>query len=686
MANDLLIEIGTEELPPKTLETLIQSFKQSLVSQVEQAGLNFDKATSFATPRRLAVIFENLDKSQADRQEQKLGPNVKAALDKEGKPSKAALGFAASCGASFEQLEHIETDKGTRLGFEQTIKGQSVGELMPGFISQALQQLPIAKRMRWGSSRNEFVRPIKWFTLVFAGDVINAQVLDIAASNKTYGHRFHAPEAIEVTAQNYQQALKDAFVIADLNLRKTLIKQQVEQQAAKLNATAVISEDLLTEVTALVEWPVAITGSFDTEFLQVPAEALISSMVEHQKYFHLLDAKGNLLPNFITVSNIQCDDYSIIINGNERVIRPRLSDAVFFFETDKKIRLENRLPALKNIIFQKELGTVFEKSQRVSALAEFIATAINANSQVAKQAGFLAKADLVTEMVSEFPSLQGLMGMHYALNDGEPHAVATAIYEQYLPKSANDSLPETLEGAALSLADRIDTVIGIFGIGQLPTGNKDPFALRRQALAILKTIVEKQLNLDLQSLFEKAFSLYHVNLAENTVAQALDYTLERFKAYYQAKGVSTEVYLAVAANKPTAPLDFDQRIAAVTNFNQLEQAQALASANKRVANILAKQDAGQSLQLNPALLQEPAEIALSQAITQQKEQAQSFNQSDYQPLLQQLAKLKQPVDDFFENVLVMADDPSLKNNRLALLSELRGLFLQVADISLLAKK
>lgn len=685
MSKHLLIELGTEELPPKALKTLAKSFEQSITSGLSEQSLNFSSAKVFATPRRLAVIVRDLDEKQADREEQKLGPNVKAAFDADGNPTKAATGFAAGLGVDVSELDRIDTDKGERIGLTQSIQGKECAQLVPEIVSNALQKLPIPKRMRWGSSRAEFVRPVKWLSLVFGEQVIEANILNIAAGNVSYGHRFHAPEAFEINADNYEAELEKRFVIADFNKRQQLIIEQVKTVANKVNANAVVQEELLDEVTALVEWPVALMGKFEERFLAVPAQALISSMVEHQKYFHLVDNNDALLPYFITISNIESQNPEKVIAGNERVIRPRLADADFFFETDKKKSLESRLPALEKIVFQKDLGTVFEKSKRVSSLAGFIAKMINANAEQAERAGLLAKADLVSDMVLEFPSLQGLMGMHYASNDGEADSIAKAIYEQYLPKGAEGDLPESLEGAALALADRIDTLIGIFGIEQYPTGNKDPFALRRQALAILNIIVDKKLTLDLRALYQQALSLYsNVSLVEGTVEKAIAYTIERFKAYYQSRDIITEVYLSVAEKGITEPLDFDARIYAVADFNKLAEAEALAAANKRVANILAKNNYTGGTEVSEQLLQENAEKTLAKALDSAKAEFSAL--SNYSDKLKSLASLKQPVDDFFDQVMVMADDEALKNNRLALLATLRELFLDVADISLLVQK
>ena len=688
VTQDLLIELGTEELPPKALKSFSKSLTDSLISALKAADLNFENHKAFATPRRLALVVNGLDTKQADKDIEKLGPAVAAAYDKEGKPSKAAEGFARSNGATFADLVEVDTDKGPRLAYRSTSQGQLTEQLIPAMLEDALKALPIPKRMRWGASRNEFVRPVHWLALVLGDQIIDADVLGIKASNTTRGHRFHHPESITVSAANYPTALLDAKVVADFDTRQRQIRDAVEAQAQNIGGHAVIDDDLLNEVTALVEWPVALTGKFEESFLDVPSEALISSMKEHQKYFHVLDANGKLMPNFITVSNIESRDPAKVIDGNERVIRPRLSDAAFFFETDKKRTLESRCEQLKTIVFQKDLGTVYDKTQRLAKLAGFIADAAGFDIAKAERAGTLSKSDLVSEMVFEFTDLQGIMAHQYALHDGEDAEVAQALQEQYLPKGAGDALPETPTGIALALADRIDTLIGIFGIGQQPTGNKDPFALRRASLGILNIIVDKGLDLDLIALFEKARDLFPALKDDKVVAHALAYTVERFRAYYQAQGMKTEVYLAVAARDISNPLDFDQRAQAVNWFSQQEEAATLASANKRVANILAKNaDQPVADSIDDSLLVEDAEKALVAALRETSNAVETAGaEANYRAVLETLTTLKQTVDNFFDSVMVMADDEALKRNRLAILQQLRNQFLLVADISLLAAK
>lgn len=685
MTHDLLIEIGTEELPPKALPALSNSFYQFITDGLNKLGIPFSTSESFASPRRLAVIVRGLEQQQPDRQEEKLGPAVAAAFDKEGKPSKAAEGFARSNNTTVDQLQRVATDKGERLAFRSLIKGQPVTQLIPALVNEALAALPIPKRMRWGSSRAEFVRPVKWVALVFGNDVINADILGVASGQYSQGHRFHAPERFTVNAANYQQALLEHYVVADFGERRAQILDKVQALAASENGTAIIPPALLDEVTALVEWPVPLVCSFEERFLDVPQEALISTMQDNQKYFCLVDANGKLMPRFITVANLDSPQPHLVVMGNEKVVRPRLTDAAFFFETDKQQTLEQRRDALKSIVFQQQLGTVYDKTERISKLAAFIAGQTGSDASLAERAGQLAKSDLVTDMVLEFTELQGLMGYYYALNDGENPDVAQAIQDQYFPAGNNDRMPQNATGRALALADRIDTLIGIFGIGQQPTGNKDPFALRRAALGIIRIILSADLALDLKTLYQFAFAQYS-GLANDTVQQALDYTIERFRAVYQEQGLATEVYLAVAAKNITSPRDFDQRVQAVHRFSQLPEAEALAAANKRVANILAKQDQVANA-VNQALLTDEAEKALCATLeVKQSLLQEALNNSDYTGFLSQLATLKPEVDAFFDTVMVMADDPALQKNRLALLAQLNKQFSSVADISLLASR
>ncbi|WP_339892463.1 glycine--tRNA ligase subunit beta [Neptuniibacter pectenicola] len=678
--HDFLVELGTEELPPKALKTLSDAFTQGITSGLKEAGVSFTDVKSFASPRRLAVLISALDEKQADRDIERRGPSVKA-------PEKAVEGFARSCGVTADQLETITTDKGDYFNFRNTEEGKATALLLPTLVENSLNKLPIPKRMRWGASRVEFVRPVHWLVMLLGDDVIDCEILGLTSGRKTRGHRFHYNNEIElITPAEYQARLNEpGMVVADYEARKEMIREQVIAEGQKLNATAQIDEDLLDEVASLNEWPVALTGRFEERFLDVPAAALISSMKEHQKYFHHLDSEGSLLPNFTTICNIVSNDPQQVIEGNEKVIRPRLSDAAFFFETDKKSTLESRVEKLKTIVFQKDLGTLHDKASRISTLAGKIALALGEDQAKAERAGLLAKTDLMTDMVYEFTDLQGLMGYHYALNDGEDNDVALAQNEQYMPRFSGDELPQTAPGITVAIADRLDTLTGLFGINQPPTGSKDPFALRRAALGVLRIIVERNLDLDLRDLLVIA-SDNHTSLParDGLESKVLDFMLERFRAWYEDAGINAEVFLAVLAIKPSRPLDFDRRVNAVNHFRSLTEANALAAANKRVSNILSKQGVTGTTDVDSALLSEEAEKSLAAAIdTQKAALAPLFAEGKYQEALESLAGLRAPVDAFFEDVMVMADDEAIKNNRLALLSQLRALFLGVADISIL---
>ncbi|MGH1431075.1 MAG: glycine--tRNA ligase subunit beta [Neptuniibacter sp.] len=678
--HDFLVELGTEELPPKALKTLSDAFTSGITSGLKEAGVNFADVKSYASPRRLAVLISSLDDKQADREIEKRGPSVKA-------PEKAVEGFARSCGVTADQLEKIETDKGEYYNFKNTEEGKATSSLLPSLVEISLNKLPIPKRMRWGASRVEFVRPVHWLVMLFGDEVVDCEILGLTSGRKTRGHRFHYNQDIELIAPSeYEERLKNpGMVIADYDVRKAMINEQVKAEGDKLSAAAQIDEDLLDEVTALNEWPVALTGRFEERFLDVPAEALVSSMKEHQKYFHHLDNEGNLLPNFTTICNIVSNDPQQVIEGNEKVIRPRLSDAAFFFETDKKTTLESRVEKLKTIVFQKDLGTVHDKATRISVLAGKIASTLNQDQAKAERAGLLAKTDLLTDMVYEFTDLQGLMGYHYALHDGEDTDVALAQNEQYMPRFAGDELPQTEPGIAIAIADRLDTLTGLFGINQPPTGSKDPFALRRAALGVLRIIVERNLDLDLRELLTIAANNHNELAARDGLEdKVLDFMLERFRAWYEDANINAEVFLSVLALKPSRPLDFDRRVKAVSHFRSLAEADALAAANKRVSNILNKQGVTDIADVQPGLLSEEAEKNLAAAIEEQKAKLEPlFAAGDYQQALESLASLRSTVDSFFEDVIVMSDDEQVKNNRLALLSQLRALFLGVADISVL---
>jgi len=681
----LLIEIGTEELPPKALNRLSDAFAQGVCDGLTQAELSFKSSTAYASPRRLAVVIEALQLTQADRDMEKRGPAVQAAFDKDGKSTKAAEGFARSCGVTVDQLERLKTDKGEWLAYHVKQQGQPASELLPDIIRQSLQRLPIPKRMRWGSRDDEFVRPVHWVVIMLGEEVITANILGIESGNHTRGHRFHHPDEIELSSADEYVAKLDqpGFVIVDREQRANAIREQAEGLAETLGGRAIIDEELLREVSALVEWPVAIAGSFDEHFLEVPAEALISSMQDHQKYFPLTDTESNLLAKFITISNIESHDVNKVIEGNERVIRPRLSDAAFFWEQDRKNPLETRMDDLDKVVFQNKLGSIGDKSRRMIHLAREIATQLGANTQHAERAAQLSKCDLMTEMVYEFTDLQGIMGRYYALHDGEPEDVAVALDEQYMPRFAGDELPENIIGQTLSIADRLDTLLGIFAIGQKPTGEKDPFALRRAALGMLRIMIERGLMLDVRELLKLSASSFASDIkAEAAIEDTLDFILERLKVYYHNQDIPTDVYDSVAELKPTCPVDFDRRIMAVNSFRSMPQAESLAAANKRISNILKKVETPISNTVAVERLQEDAEKQLYENLQQFSQRVEPlFNQGDYREGLSVLAELKDSVDHFFDTVMVMADDEALKNNRLTLLNQLRNLFLQTADLS-----
>jgi len=687
---DFLVELGTEELPPKALKNLSRVFEAEVVNGIkaalgkEAANLLKDcEVEAFAAPRRLAVVVKNLVTEIPASENKVSGPPAKISFDADGNPTKALEGFARKNNATVDQL--IE-DNG-KMTFIESVPAKPLTEQLPAIVENALNKLPIPKRMRWGASRVEFVRPVHWLVMLMGEEVIEASMLGLTADRKTRGHRFHYNYEIELAnAEEYGRVLKNTGrVMASFAERRDSIREQVLAEADKIGGVAQIDEDLLDEVTALNEWPVALTGRFEERFLEVPAQALISSMKEHQKYFHIEDTDGKLMPYFTTISNIESKDPAQVIAGNEKVIRPRLADAAFFFETDKKQPLEARIEKLKSIVFQKQLGTLHEKAERIEKLAAVIAEQIGGNQQNAKRAAMLAKADLMTDMVYEFTDLQGLMGYHYALHDGEEEEVALALNEQYMPRFAGDELPSTNAGMAIALADRLDTLTGLFGINQPPTGSKDPFALRRAALGVLRIIVERNLNLDLQELVAIAADNHNALTARDGLEdKVVDFMLDRFRAWYEDSGIAAETFLSVIALRPTRPLDFDQRINAVSHFRSLPEAEALAAANKRVSNILAKLDGEAPSEIDAALLSDDAEKALADSVNRLSDElAPLFAAGDYQASLEKLASLRETVDRFFDDVMVMADDESVRNNRLALLNKLRNLFLGVADISLL---
>jgi len=682
---DLLIEIGTEELPPKALLKLSNAFTAGITEGLQKAGLGFGQVESFAAPRRLAVLVKALEEGQADKEVERRGPALTAAFDGDGNPTKATEGFARSCGVTPDQLETMETDKGAWLIYRSSQSGQPTTELIPAILNEALHRLPIPKRMRWGDLDAEFVRPVHWVVLLFGDDVIDAEVLSVRSGRDTYGHRFHHPAPIYLGEPAAYAPLLETTgrVMADFAKRREAIRAQVMEVAEQAGGKAIIDDELLDEVTGLVEWPLAVVGSFEQRFLEVPPECLISAMKGHQKYFHMVDTEGRLMPNFITVSNIESRRPEYVREGNERVIRPRLTDADFFWNQDRKSTLEARIDSLKSVVFQQQLGTIYDKSQRVGAIAAKIAEVIGGEPELAARAAQLAKCDLMTEMVGEFPELQGIMGRYYAQHDGEPAEVAAALDEQYMPRFAGDALPQGRTGQAVAIADKLDTLIGIFGIGQVPSGDKDPFALRRAALGALRVIIEQGLDIDLLAMLDHA-ALANTGLFDNdqVVDQVFDFMMGRLKAYYHDAGVAPDTFEAVLVQRPTRPLDFDARLRAVTAFRALAEAESLAAANKRISNILRKSEEAIPGKVDTALLQDAAEKALHEQVEAMAAKVTPlFAARDYEAALKQLAGLREVVDAFFDAVMVMADEAAIRANRLALLNRLRSLFLEVADLS-----
>ncbi|EJL6461798.1 glycine--tRNA ligase subunit beta [Vibrio cholerae] len=688
MAKEFLIELGTEELPPKQLRTLAEAFAANFAAELAAADIAHEGVTWFATPRRLALKVANLAESQPDRVVEKRGPAVNVAFDSDGKPTKAAEGWARGNGITVEQAERLVTDKGEWLLFKEQVQGQQTASVVVEMAAKALANLPIAKPMRWGDKETQFIRPVKTLTILFGSELIQGEILGVASARTLRGHRFMGEAEFTIeSAEQYPAILEErGKVIADYATRKAMIIEGSQQAAQQLGGIADLEDALVEEVTSLVEWPVVMTAKFEEKFLKVPAEALVYTMKGDQKYFPVYDASKKLLPNFIFVSNIESKEPRHIVEGNEKVVRPRLADAEFFFNTDRKRPLVDRLPLLENAIFQQQLGTIKDKTDRITELAGYIAEQIGADVEKSKRAGLLAKCDLMTSMVFEFTDTQGVMGMHYARHDGEAEEVAVALNEQYMPRFAGDELPSRGVSAAVAMADKLDTIVGIFGIGQAPKGS-DPFALRRASLGVLRILVEYGYQLDLVDLIAKAKSLFGNRLTNTNVEQeVIEFMLGRFPTWYQDAGFSIDIIQAVLARNPTKPADFDQRVKAVSHFRALEEAEALAAANKRVGNILAKYDGELGEEIDLALLQEDAEKALAEAVEIMAEALEpAFATGNYQEALSKLAGLRAPVDAFFDNVMVMADDEALKKNRLTLLNKLRNLFLQIADISLLQK-
>ena len=683
----LLFELGSEELPPKTLLKLSNALLNNVIQGLNAAELTFTGSKAYATPRRLAVFIENLASAQPDKTVEKRGPALQAAFAPDGTPSKAAMGFAVSCGTTFDQLERLKTDKGEWLSFTQPVKGQATENLVPDIIRQSIAGLPIAKRMRWGSFTTEFVRPVHWAVLLYGDSIINTEILGLQTGATTQGHRFHAPQKITLAKpEDYADALyQQGRVIADFEQRKSLIRDAAQKAAAAVKGFAHIEDDLLEEIAALNEWPVPITGNFDPRFLELPPEVLITTMQTNQKYFPVKNANGDLLANFITFSNIESSNPKSIQHGNERVVTPRLSDAEFFWNQDRKRTLEDRVESLSSVVFQENLGTVFAKTKRVQNLAKFIAGHLGADVELAERAALLAKTDLMTEMVGEFGNLQGIMGRYYALADNEPKEVALAIEEQYFPKQSGSPTSSSTTGQILAIAEKIDTLAGIFAVGLIPTGDKDPYALRRAALGILRTIIENKLNINIVELTELACAQIKTVSGQTgdqseTADRVIDFIFDRLKGYCLDHGYTADEFDAVSAVKPAEPLDFMQRLQAVKVFRQLPEAESLAAANKRIRNILKKSDTQPAAAVGTLL--EPQEKQLLQAALQSAEDIHPLlAQRNYQATLNRLAGLRNDVDAFFDHVMVMTDDIGLRANRLALLNLLSEQFLTCADIS-----
>ncbi|MCJ2378450.1 glycine--tRNA ligase subunit beta [Vibrio sp. ZSDZ34] len=693
MAKEFLIELGTEELPPTQLRTLAEAFAENFEAELKGAALAHEGVKWYAAPRRLALKVSALAEGQADKVVEKRGPAVSVAFDADGNATKAAQGWARGNGITVEQADRLKTDKGEWLLFKQEVKGKATTEIVADLAAKALSNLPIAKPMRWGDKTTQFIRPVKTLTMLMGSDLIEGEILGVTSDRTIRGHRFMGEQEFTIdSAEQYPTILEErGKVMADYDARKAIILADSQKAAAAVGGIADLEDDLVEEVTSLVEWPVVLTAKFEEEFLKVPSEALVYTMKGDQKYFPVYsyengDENKKLLPNFIFVSNIESKEPRHVIEGNEKVVRPRLADAEFFFNTDRKRPLIDRLPELEQAVFQKQLGTIKDKTDRITALSGYIAKLIDADVEKATRAGLLAKCDLMTSMVFEFTDTQGVMGMHYATHDGEDEQVALALYEQYMPRFAGDDLPSTGISSAVAMADKLDTIVGIFGIGQAPKGS-DPFALRRASLGVLRIIVENGYNLDLVDLIREAKVQFGTKLTNDNVEQdVIDFMLGRFNAWYKDEGFSVDIIQAVLARRPTKPADFDQRVKAVSHFRELEAAESLAAANKRVGNILAKFDGELPTDIDLALLTEDAEKVLAENVEVMTEALEpAFATGNYQEALSKLAELREPVDAFFDNVMVMADDEALKKNRLTLLNNLRNLFLQIADISLLQK-
>jgi glycyl-tRNA synthetase beta chain len=695
-ASDFLVEIGTEELPPKALRELMLAFGTELTAAIDGARLAHGAVHSYASPRRLAVLVENLAERQPDRRSTQKGPPVSVAFDADGNPTAAGLAFAERCGVAAAELGRDKTDRGEWVSCELVETGQGAADLVPALVENALAALPVPRRMRWGAGDVEFVRPIHWIVLLHGNKALPATVLGIPAGRASRGHRFHCKRPLDIGQPgDYLATLESGHVIADFAQRRDVVRRGVEAEAARAGGHVVDGERLYDEVTALVEWPVAMTGKFDAAYLRLPREVVVSTLTGHQRYFPIADDAGQLMPRFVVVANLESKDPEQVRDGNERVIRPRLADAAFFWDVDRRMPLADRFDALRDVVYQQGLGSLAAKSERTARLAAVMAGALGESPDTLERAARLAKCDLVTGMVGEFPELQGTMGGYYAAADGEPAAVAAAIGEHYLPRFAGDGLPETMPGRILAVADRLDTLAGIFCIGKRPSGNRDPYGLRRAALGIIRILVECGMDLDLAALVREAVALQPVdgNADEDVADVVLAFIGERLRRYFLDRdaGLATETFDAVLARQPVSLVDFERRLGAVQAFLALDSAASLAAANKRIANILRQADSaspggdGTRRAVRKKLLSDAAELQLFTALGDARQNvAPLLENRDYTAALTALAELREPVDRFFDDVMVMTDDDATRNNRLALLGELRSLFLDVADISRLA--
>ena len=683
-----LFEIGTEELPPKSLKKLANALHDQLVIELGKQKLidNTSKSKVYATPRRLAVYVDALAIKQPDQVIDRKGPAVNQAYDEQGNPTAAALGFARSVGFEVTQLQTQKTDKGEWLYCQINKSGKTAQELLPGCVENALKALPIPKRMRWGALEAEFIRPVKWLVMLLGSEVVEAEILSVKADRFTLGHRFHTTRKLRLREANKYEALleQEGMVVADFDQRQQVILEDITKLAQEKSAQVLVDENLLDQVTGLVELPVALIGSIDEKFMDLPAAVLISSMQDHQKYFPVVDSNVKMLPYFITVSNIRSKDQTSVVQGNERVLRARLADAQFFWESDQKTTLSDRVASLDKVLFHTKLGSVGDKVKRISRLAEYLAGKLGVDQQLAARAAELCKSDLVTDMVGEFPKLQGTMGKFYAINDNEPPEVAEAIEQHYWPVYANHQIPQSNTGKVLAIADKLDTICGIFATGETPSGDKDPFALRRAALGVVRILIEDRIELDLSKAISKSLEGFSdLGVSKNKGQEIYEFIFERLKSYYQPRGYSTPKYQSVAAVKPVSPLDFHRRIIAVRNFADLDAADSLIEANKRINNILQKTQA-EAGEIDVNELSQAQEKALHQRLLEITHESESLtDQNRYTELLKLLAGLKQPIDDFFDNVMVMDENPAKRRNRIALLNQVREHFTKVADVSYL---